>query len=195
MNLEQTIAAAGVSPKALAKLVANLGSVASIGNATVAELQAAGVPPKTAERLASAFAVGRAYAVRYCDQRQNVSVPSDVFDMLRHRIGQEEREHFVAIPIDVRNGVLDVCTVAIGTVAGVEVHPREVFRPALRCAAAGIVLAHNHPSGDPTPSVEDVELTRRMRQAGDVLGIPVIDHVVIAANSFRSIAEWMGGGW
>jgi DNA repair protein RadC len=82
--------------------------------------------------------------------------------------------------------------IARGTAIGVEVHPREVFRPLIRMAAAGGVLAHNHPSGDPTPSSEDLELTRRMREVGMLLGIPVIDHVVIAQNGFRSIMEWAG---
>ena len=79
-----------------------------------------------------------------------------------------------------------------GTAIGVEVHPREVFRPLIRMAAAGGVLAHNHPSGDPTPSSEDLELTRRMREVGQLLGIPIIDHVVVAQNGYRSIAEWAG---
>jgi DNA repair protein RadC len=96
------------------------------------------------------------------------------------------------IGVDIRNGLLDVVECARGSVIGVEIHPREVFRPLVRMAAAGAVLVHNHPSGDPTPSAEDVELTRRLREAGALLGIPVIDHVVVGDGSFRSIAEWIG---
>ena len=102
------------------------------------------------------------------------------------------QEVFFAIGVDVRNGLLDVVEVARGSVAAVEVHPREVFRPLVRMAAAGGVLAHNHPSGDPTPSTDDIALTRRLREVGNLLGIPIIDHVVIGDRSFRSIAEWMG---
>jgi DNA repair protein RadC len=94
--------------------------------------------------------------------------------------------------VDIRNGLLDVVEVARGTVHGVEVHPREVFRPLIRMAAAGGVLAHNHPSGDPTPSPEDVALTRRLRAAGELLGMPIIDHVVISEGRHCSIAELMG---
>lgn len=98
----------------------------------------------------------------------------------------------MVLSIDIRNGLLGVAEVARGSAHGVEVHPREVFRPAIRCGAAGIVLAHNHPSGDPSPSPEDIELTRRLREVGTLVGIPVIDHIVVAASGFRSIAEHLG---
>ena len=76
-----------------------------------------------------------------------------------------------------------------GTAHSVEIHPRDVFRRAIRSNAAGIALAHNHPSGDPTPSPEDLELTRRLVECGRLLGIPVVDHVVMTRNKFRSLAE------
>jgi DNA repair protein RadC len=74
----------------------------------------------------------------------------------------------------------------------VEVHPREVFRPLIRMAAAGGLVAHNHPSGDPTPSPEDIALTRRLRDVGGMVGIPIVDHVVLAGGRFCSIADHMG---
>lgn len=79
--------------------------------------------------------------------------------------------------------------VAIGSVHGVEVHPREVFRVAIERSAAGIVVAHNHPSGDPSPSADDTVLTARLRSIGELLGIPVVDHVIVTAASFYSFAE------
>ena len=94
--------------------------------------------------------------------------------------------------VDIRNGLLDVVEIARGTVHSVEVHPREVFRPLIRMAAAGAVVVHNHPSGDPTPSSHDLDLTRRLRAAGELIGIPVIDHVIVGADSFRSVVEWLG---
>ena len=96
------------------------------------------------------------------------------------------------IGVDIRNRLLEVVEVARGTVAGVEVHPREVFRPLIRMAAAGGVLVHNHPSGDPTPSPEDVALTRRLREVGQLLGVPIIDHVVVGAHRYRSVREHVG---
>jgi len=124
--------------------------------------------------------------------RTIVGRPEDVHAVVKARLAGLQQEVFLAVGVDIRNGLLDVVEVARGTVNGVEVHPREVFRPLIRMAAAGAVLVHNHPSGDPTPSSHDVDLTRRLRVVGDVLGIPVIDHVVVGDASFRSIAEWLG---
>jgi DNA repair protein RadC len=121
-----------------------------------------------------------------------VGRPEDVYRCVAARLAGLSQEVFLAIGVDIRNGLLDIVEVARGSVMGVEVHPREVFRPLVRMAAAGGVLVHNHPSGDPTPSAEDVDLTRRLREVGTLLGIPIIDHVVVGDRSFRSIAEWMG---
>lgn len=105
-----------------------------------------------------------------------------------------EQETFVVLCLTIRNTLLgEPRVVAIGTATGVEVHPRDVFRAAVAANAAGIVVLHNHPSGDPTPSVEDVDLTRRLKACGDLLGIPVVDHVVVTADGHASIAELRGG--
>ena len=101
-----------------------------------------------------------------------------------------EQETFVALYLAVRNTLVgEPQVVAIGTLTSVEVHPRDLFRGAIAANAAGIVVLHNHPSGDPTPSTEDVELTRRLKACGDLLGIPVVDHVVVTADRHVSIAE------
>lgn len=182
--------AAGVRESTIGKLVASLGSLTQIAVASEAELRAAGVPPKAAERLCAAFEFARASAS--VGWRSTMGRPEDVYELLRPRIAHLTQEVFYVVAIDVRNGLLDAVEVARGNVCGVEVHPREVFRPAIRLAAAGVIIAHNHPSGDPTPSPEDIALTRRLRETGVLLGIPVMDHVVVATSGFRSIAEWVG---
>jgi DNA repair protein RadC len=115
-----------------------------------------------------------------------------VFRLIQPRVAGLSQELFFVIGVDIRNGLLDVIEIARGSVHGVEVHPREVFRPLVRMAAAGAVLAHNHPTGDPTPSSQDIDLTRRLRDVGNLLGIPIVDHVVIGDTTYRSIAEWLG---
>lgn len=104
----------------------------------------------------------------------------------------EMREHFIVIALDVRHRIVSKRTIAIGSLSGVEVHPREVFKPAILDSAAAIIMVHNHPSGDPNPSRSDVELTARLRQVGDLVGIPVLDHVVIGTEGYVSMAE---RGW
>jgi DNA repair protein RadC len=108
-----------------------------------------------------------------------------IFDDLPH-----DRESFVCVSIDARNRAIGFDVVAIGTMTGVEVHPREVFRAAILAGAVGICVAHNHPSGDPTPSPEDASLTQRLRDAGRLVGIPVLDHMVIGdGDRFYSFAS------
>lgn len=102
----------------------------------------------------------------------------------------EEREHFLMFMLDARRNVKGVATVSIGTLSASLVHPRECFRPAIIAGAAAVVAVHNHPSGDPAPSAEDRDVTRRLQRAGELLGIPLADHVVIgAAGAFYSFRE------
>ena len=104
-----------------------------------------------------------------------------------------EQETFVVLFLTVRNTLIaPPHVVAIGTATSVEVHPRDVFRAAIAANAVGIVVLHNHPSGDPTPSAEDIALTRQLKACGQLLKIPVVDHIVVTADSHRSIAEMLG---
>lgn len=188
-DLATLAAAAGITPKALAKITANLGPN-GLGTASEAELRAHGVAPVLAKRLSAAIALGRTCVIRAGEPKAVIGMPALAAAELAPLIEGLQQELFFTIALDVRNRLLGVFEVARGTVASVEVHPREVFRPAIRIAAAGIVIGHNHPSGDPTPSAEDIALTHRLKEAGTILGIPVIDHIVMGSGGrFRSIAE------
>lgn len=176
-----------------AELVRSAGGLAALSRASPRELaQIAGVGEARATRIVAAFELGRR-ALELAHHRDLVGRPDDVYRLVAPRLAGLAQEVFLVIGVDIRNGLLDVVECARGSVAAVEVHPREVFRPLVRMAAAGGVLVHNHPSGDPTPSDEDLELTSRLREVGRVLGIPIIDHVVIGDRAFRSVAEWAGG--
>jgi DNA repair protein RadC len=175
-----------------AELIKQHGGIGQLSRATPLELaQLAGVTKARADRLCAAFELGRR-AVGAATKRTTLERAADVYRLLAPRMTGLQQEIFVVIGIDVRNRVLDVVEVGRGSVCDVAVHPREVFRPLVRMAAAGAVLAHNHPTGDSTPSNDDIELTRRLREVGSMLGIPVIDHVVIGDGSHHSIAEWLG---
>lgn len=188
----ETLVAAGVARRSAAKLVESLGTGRALATLTAGEMVGAGVPPATARRVEAAISLGRRASESALPSA--INNPGDAWAHLRGLVAGAQQEIFYVLCLNVRNQLIgEPVEVARGTVCGVEVHPREVFRAAIRASAAGIVLAHNHPSGDPTPSVEDVELTRRLREAGTLLGIPVVDHVVVTATSFRSISEWLGG--
>ena len=175
-----------------AELVHAIGGVAALSRASPHELsQIMGVGRARAARIAAAFELGRR-AVEIVHHRPTLGQAADVYRCIAPRLVGVPQEVVFVIGVDVRNGVLDIVEIARGSIAHVEVHPREVFRPLVRMAAAGGVLVHNHPSGDPAPSRADRELTRRMREVGRVVGIPIVDHVIIGDGSFRSLAEWMG---
>ena len=118
--------------------------------------------------------------------------------VIRDLIGGNDREEFVALFLDAKNRVMSVHTVAVGSLSLCIVHPREVFKAAILANASGIIVAHNHPSGDPTPSREDRELTDRLCEAGRILGITVLDHIIVGAEnsdgrpSYTSFAD---SGW
>jgi DNA repair protein RadC len=113
-----------------------------------------------------------------------VTTPDAVCNLLRSEasLDQADRERFYAVLVDVRQQIVGIDEVAIGDMTGVSVHPREAFRSAVLAGASAVIFAHNHPSGDPTPSDDDVNLTRHLATVGKVLGIPVLDHVVIGKS-------------
>ena len=115
--------------------------------------------------------------------------PDDVVAVVGSKLRKEQREHFVVLLLNARHEVISSETVSIGSLNASIVHPREVFKPAILASAASVVLVHNHPSGDPEPSEEDLSITRRLVEVGELVGISVLDHVLIAGRgvvSFRS---------
>lgn len=102
---------------------------------------------------------------------------------------QAKKEHFVVLYLNARNQLVHKETISIGTLDASLVHPREVFKPAIDCLTTAVIVAHNHPSGDPEPSENDIELTRRLRQAGEILGIELLDHIIITKDKFNSFKE------
>ncbi len=119
---------------------------------------------------------------------ETIEGPGDVMELLDYLRG-EKREHFVAVLLDAKNNVLRVAEVHIGTLTMSVVGAREVFREAVREGASSVIVAHNHPSGDPTPSPEDIEVTKELVKAGVLLDIPVLDHVVIGDRRYISLHD------
>ena len=110
---------------------------------------------------------------------KNISKPSDGAKIIKAYIGNSDRENFIIACLDARNNITAIHTVSVGSINETRAHPREVFKIAILANSASIIIAHNHPSGDPSPSEEDVNVTRRITNAGKILGIEVLDHIVI----------------
>ncbi len=118
----------------------------------------------------------------------SITSPVDVLPELRG-IKDKKREYFVAVFLNARNQIINTEIVSVGSLSASLVHPREVFSPAVASSAASVILGHNHPSGDVTPSREDIELTRRIVQAGEIMGIEVLDHLIVGSERFLSMKE------
>ena len=117
-----------------------------------------------------------------------VKSPKDVYELVKDELKKADREIFLAVSLNTRNKVLGINTVSVGSLNASLVHPREVFKPAILQNATGIILVHNHPSGEEKPSREDLEITARLVEAGKLIGIDVIDHIIVG-NKFYSFAD------
>lgn len=122
----------------------------------------------------------------YFPPSNRYSSPEQIFRMFSF-LNQETKEHFITVHLDGKNKILCIEEVSVGSMSQAVVHPREVFKAALLSSAAALVLIHNHPSGDPACSREDREITRRLKEAGDLLGIRVLDHIIVGDNYFSFV--------
>ena len=143
-----------------------------------------GIGEAKACKILAAVELGRRIGRVRNPGRPMISSPADVERLLRGRMANLDRENFVVVLLNTKNEVIETSTVSIGTLGASLVHPREVFKPAVRASAASVILAHNHPSGKVEPSQEDRELTRRLGEAADILGIEVLDHVIVGDGYF-----------
>jgi len=173
-----------------AGLIARRGGLHGVARAAAAELRAEpGVGPAKSASLLAALEIGRRLASRRLPQGAAVRSPADVHRHFHPLLRDVPHERFLVVLLDGRHRVMGEVVVSQGTLTASLVHPREVFRPALREAAAAVILVHNHPSGDPAPSREDREITQRLARAGEILGVRVLDHVIVAEQGFCSLRE------
>jgi DNA repair protein RadC len=148
-----------------------------------------GVGDARAAQILASIEFGRRTLLREPGDRPLLRTPRDVAMHLLPEYGARPVEHFGIVLLDAKHRALKTALLTVGTLDRSVVHPREVFREAASARAAGIVLFHNHPSGDPTPSPDDVSLTRRMVDAGALMGIEVLDHLVLTATRYASLRE------
>lgn len=172
------------------QLLSRFGGLRSLMEAEIQELiQIPGMGPAKAIQLQAAFEVGRRIARLSRQPAATIRSPQDVADLLMDRLRFEKKEHFLVIHLDTKNQVIGEEVASIGSLDSSIVHPREIFKSALKKSSASIICVHNHPSGDPTPSREDILVTKRLAEVGQIMGIEVLDHVIIGEQRFVSMKE------
>jgi DNA repair protein RadC len=177
-------ASSGQSALDLARnLLQTFESLRALDAASIAELcQTKGIGPAKATSIKAAFELGKRLSAESATRKIKITGPADVVRHYQPRIQHLRREVFKAILLDTKHQILKDVTVSEGSLSASLVHPREAFLPAIKESAAAIIFLHNHPSGDPTPSVEDKELTRRLADVGQLVGISVLDHIIIGTG-------------
>jgi DNA repair protein RadC len=151
-----------------------------------------GVGPAAAARLLACLEMSRRAGARRGTLRPNISTAEDVVALCGPQLRGLDREHFWTLALNTKNRLIRIIEVSVGSLNASIVHPRELFKDAVRLSAASIIVVHNHPSGDPTPSGADIQLTRRIVKAGDVLGIELLDHVVIGSGGEHASLRDLG---
>ncbi|HEV8338693.1 MAG TPA: DNA repair protein RadC [bacterium] len=179
----------GVLPMA-ESLLSTFGSLQELSRAPVEEIdQVAGLGPAKAAAVLAAFELGRRAHGPTGGDRPTIHSPADAAALLAPQMATLDREHFRAVLLNTKHEVLAVVEVAVGSLDSAPIHPREVFKEAVRRSAAAVIVAHNHPSGNPEPSGDDLVITDRLRAAGQIVGIDVLDHLIIGHGRSVSLRE------
>ncbi|MGC9468936.1 MAG: RadC family protein [Anaerolineae bacterium] len=172
------------------RILANYGGLGGLSRADFAQLSSErGLGPAKTSQIMAALELGRRLMAESPEERWQIRAPSDAAHILMPILGHKEQENFVVLYLDTRNRVTAREVLYKGSLNTSLVRIAEVFRGAVRRNCAAVIVAHNHPSGDPTPSPEDVALTRRLVDAGKLLEVDVLDHLVIGANRYVSLRE------
>lgn len=148
-----------------------------------------GIGPAKACQIAAAVELGKRIATRPKIERYNVDEPQKIVKLFMEKMRYYKKEHFDTVLLNTKGEIIAVENIAIGDLSCTVVHPREVFNKAVKMSAASIIFVHNHPSGNPKPSKEDMAITKRLIEAGDILGIKVMDHIIIGDGEYISFRD------
>ncbi len=171
------------------RLLSKFGNLKGISVATVEELsQVKGIGLAKASQIKAAFELAnRLEGYSESGKKPLVKTPEDIVALVRGRLKGKKKEYFLALLLDTRNQLIKVVEISIGSLDTSIVHPREVFKEAISASAASVIFVHNHPSGDPEPSEDDISLTKRLVEAGEIVGIDVLDHIIICDKNYLSL--------
>ena len=184
----------GTSAGAVARrLLRECGSLRRIGRLSVTELlRYRGIGTVAAVRILSSFALARRFASEVLEPGAPFRSSHDLYVYFHSKLRDRKCEEFIAVLLDGKNRFLREVRISQGSLTASIVHPREVFLQAIRESAGAIILIHNHPSGDPSPSREDLDVTRRLVEAGELLGIRVLDHIIVGESAYTSLIHQDG---
>jgi len=172
------------------RVLSSFDKIQDLKDVTIEEyMSVKGVGQAKAALLLAAVELGKRLYRKHTEERFTIRSPEDAASYLMTDMTSLNQEHFVVLFMNVKNEVLHKQTIFIGSLNSAIVHPREIFREAVKRSAASIICAHNHPSGSPSPSPEDIEVTKRLVDAGALMGIEVLDHVIIGDHQFISLKE------
>jgi DNA repair protein RadC len=165
-------------------------SFRALDEATIQDLcSIKGIGPAKAAQIKAALEIAKRYAQEEIKQGDQLHSSADVFNHYRERMGSLKKEEFYVLLLDAKNRKIKDVRISEGSLTASLVHPREVFNPVIRESAAAVILIHNHPSGDPTPSQEDLHITKRLRDIGEVMGVRVLDHLIIGKGKYISFVD------
>ena len=171
-------------------LLRQFGGLKGIEETSVTELRkVAGIGPAKIAQIKACLEIARRLGNHKWEAGQPLRSSEDVFQHFRERLEQEKRELFYVVLLNNKNRKIREVKISEGSLTASLVHPREVYNPVIRESAAAVLFVHNHPSGDPAPSQEDIEITRRLKEVGEVMGIRVLDHVVIGRERYYSFSD------
>lgn len=171
-------------------LISYFGNISELLKVTVEELCTfSGIGPAKAVKIKASLELAQRCVNKEILTKEKITTPEDVYQLLKFRFQSEDREHFALILLNSKHCLLKIELVSIGSLNTTIVHPREVFQRAIRAASSSLILVHNHPSGNPTPSQDDIDITHRLIKAGELLGIQVLDHVIIGEGEFFSFSR------
>lgn len=172
------------------RLLQSFGGLPGLHRADFAEMESThGLGEAKAATIKAAVELGRRLHTQDPEQRMRISSPADAASLVQYEMSALEQEHLRAILLTTRNEVIEIAEIYRGSLNSAPVRIADVFKPAIRKNAAAIILVHNHPSGDPTPSPDDVALTKAIREAGQLLGLEVLDHIIVGQGRFVSLKE------
>jgi len=171
------------------RLLSRFGNLKGLAGASLEELfQVKGIGLAKASQIKAAVELAsRLERTAEASQKPLLKTPENVFEMIKGSLKGKKKEHFLVISLDTRSRLIKASQVSVGSLDSSIVHPREAFKEAITASAASVVLVHNHPSGDTTPSEDDIKLTKRLVAAGEVMGIEVLDHILVADNAYLSL--------